>query len=415
MDIDIPFGQEKVKVKIQEPYEILIPKKIKVKNEKKTICDALKNPIGIKSFKDFLKSSKKLLVIVNDASKPTPTLKILEQIYPELSKHSDFRFLIATGTHKPPTEEECKYIFKEFYEEFKDKIFIHNSKDKNNLKYLGKNKNGNEIFINKMVTDIKNVIVIGSVEPHYFAGYTGGRKAFFPGVSSYETVEGNHRFALSDKACSLNISDNPIHDDLIDSIRFLKDINIFSIQIVLTRDYRIYAAKCGDILKSHNEIIKFANDVYCVPIKNKGNIVISIVPYPMDINLYQSQHALENGRFALEDDGIIILVSKCRMGIGNDAFLEILSKTNNSNEILELLGGKYKLGSHKSVRILNILSKANIFAVTELEDKFIEMAKMKPYSNIQSAVDDAIELISSKGKKPRIIIMPCGNLTVPII
>ena len=415
MEVDIPFGQNNVKVNIPEPCEILIPKTIKVKDEQKTIRDALSSPIGIESFKDFIDKSKLLLVIVNDASKPTPTSKILEQIYPELSKHYDFKFLIATGTHVPPNKEECQYIFGKFYEEFKDKIFIHDSKNKDNMNYLGQNKYGNEIHINKMVTDAENIIVIGSVEPHYFAGYTGGRKAFFPGVSSYETVEASHRFALSNKACSLNITDNPVHDDFIDSIKLLKNLKIFSIQIVLTKDYKIYAAKCGDIIRSFNEIIKYANDVYCVPIKQKGNIVISIVPYPMDINLYQSQHALENGRFALEEDGIIILVSKCRMGIGNDAFLEILSKTNNSDEVLELLGGKYKLGSHKSVRILNIKSKAQIFAVTDLENKIVEMAKLKPYSNIQSAVDDAIELIKSKGREPRIVVMPSGNLTVPLI
>lgn len=415
MEVDIPFGQSKAKVNVPEPCKILIPKKIEVKDEQKTIQDALRNPIGTGSFQDFVNASKQLLVIVNDASKPTPTSKILEQIYPELSKHSYFKFLIATGTHKPPNEEECRYIFGKFYEEFKDKIFIHDSKDKDNMKYLGQNKNGNDLFINRMVTDTENVIVIGSVEPHYFAGYTGGRKAFFPGVSSYETVEASHRFALSDKACSLNVSDNPIHDDFNDSIRFLKDVNIFSIQTVLTKDYKIYAAKCGDIIKSFDELIKYANDVYCVPIKHKGNIVISVVPYPMDINLYQSQHALENGIFALEDDGIIILVSKCRMGIGNDAFLEILSKTDSSNEVIELLGGKYKLGSHKSVRILNIKSKAQIFAVTDLEDKIIEMAKLKPYSNIQSAIDDAVKFIKARGRQPRTIVMPSGNLTVPLI
>lgn len=415
MEVSIPYGQEKINVNIPEACQILIPKKIRIDNEEKTINEALDNPIGVESFKKFVQNSKRLLIIVNDASKPTPTAKILEVIYPFISKHKDLKFIIATGTHKPPNKEECRFIFGRFYDIFKDKMFIHNSRKNENLIYIGKNKNGNELYINKMVADAGNVIVIGSIEPHYFAGYTGGRKAFFPGVASFETVEMNHRFAMSEKACSLNIKDNPVHDDFIDSVRFLGDINIFSIQTVLTQDYKVYAARCGDIIKSFDELIRYANEVYCVPLYKKGNIVISVVPYPMDINLYQSQHALENGKIALEDEGILVLVSKCRMGIGNDAFLELLSKANNKKEILDILGGKYKLGSHKSVRILNIRSKVQIFAVTDLKDETIETAKMKPYHNLQSAIDDAVKIIKKKGKQPKIVVMPLGNLTVPLL
>jgi nickel-dependent lactate racemase len=221
----------------------------------------------------------------------------------------------------------------------------------------------------------------------------------------------NHKFALSDNARSLCLKGNPIHEDFTDSLKFLKDINIFSIQTVLTKNYEIYAAKCGDIIKSFDEITEFANNIYCVPIREKGNIVVASVPYPMDINLYQSQHALENGKLALEDDGVMILVSKCRMGVGNDAFVEILSKVNSPQEVLDLHGGEYKLGSHKSYRILKIKSKAHIFAVTGLDDETVEKSKMKPYSDIQSAIDDAVKIV----KEPRIIVIPSGNLTVPFI
>ena len=415
MDVNIPYGEEKIKVNISEKCRILTPNKFKITNDDKIIEEALKKPIGSISFKEFVQKSKKLLVIVNDASKPTPTPKILEHIHPYLLNHQDVKFLVATGTHKPPNNEELRYIFGRFYDIFKDKIFINDSKKQENFKYIGKTTKGTEVHINRMVTDIRNVIVIGSIEPHYFAGYTGGRKAFIPGVSSFKTIEMNHKFALSEKASSLCLKENPVHNDLVDSIRFLKDINIFSIQTVLTSDYKIYSIKCGDIIKSFDELIGSAKKVYCVPIKEKGNIVLTVVPSPMDINLYQSQHALENAKLALEDNGILILVSKCRMGIGNDAFLELLSKANTSQEILDLLNGQYKLGSHKSVRILKIKSKNQIFAVTSLEDKIVEKAKFKPYPDIQSALDNAIKIIKEKGKKPKIIVIPTGNLTVPII
>ena len=97
----------------------------------------------------------------------------------------------------------------------------------------------------------------------------------------------------------------------------------------------------------------------------------------MDINLYQSQHALENAKLVLDEGGVLILVSKCRMGVGNDAFLEILSKANSPQDVLDLHNGEYKLGSHKSFRILKIRANADVFAVTDLDNKTIEKAKFK--------------------------------------
>ena len=102
----------------------------------------------------------------------------------------------------------------------------------------------------------------------------------------------------------------------------------------------------------------------------------------MDIDLYQSQNAFENGKLALEDDGIIILVSKCRMGVGNDAFLDLLCTAKTPKEVFDKLGNDYKLGYHKAARIAKIRTKAQIWAVTDLDDEIIKKVMMKPYESI---------------------------------
>jgi nickel-dependent lactate racemase len=152
-----------------------------------------------------------------------------------------------------------------------------------------------------------------------------------------------------------------------------------------------------------------------VPLKKKGNIVISAAPYPMDIDLYQSQKALDNGKLALEDEGIIILVSKCRDGIGEDAFLRLLCTADSPQKVLDILGDEYKLGYHKAAKMAQIGIRAKMWAVTDLDEDIIKKALLIPYKDIQKAVDDAIKLMKAKGKKPRIIIMPAGSLTIPII
>ncbi len=415
MQVKIPYGKENNKINIPEDSEILVPKKVKIKDENKLIEDALENPIGFESYDEFAEDCDRLLVIINDATRPTPTSKILKYLLPVLSSHPDIKFLIATGVHRAPTEEEFRYIFGDTYKVFRRKVYAHDARKDEDMTYLGKSKNGTEMYINKLVSEYKNILVIGSVEPHYFAGYTGGRKSFLPGVASYKTIEMNHKLALSDDARSLALEDNPVNEDMVDAMNVLKDLNVFSIQTVLTGDHKLFAVTAGDLHKSFDAAIKFSNQIFCVKLKQKGNIVITAAPFPMDIDLYQSQKALDNGKLALEDDGIIILVSKCRTGVGEDAFLELLCRADTPKEILNILKEEYKLGFHKAAKMAQIGIRAEMWAVTDLDDEIIKKAMLKPYSDIQTATDDAIKLIKSKGKKPRIVVLPFGSLTVPLI
>jgi nickel-dependent lactate racemase len=415
MVVDIPYGKQNIKVQIPTPYEILIPNKVKCNNQNEIIKEALKHPIGKEPLEEFTKRSERLLVIVNDATRPTPTSKILEYLYSLLSSHPGVKFLVATGVHRAPTLEEYQYIFGRFYKVFKDHIYTHDARKESDMIFLGKSKNGTEMYINKMISESGNVLVIGSVEPHYFAGYTGGRKSFLPGVASYKTIEMNHKLALSDNACSLALKGNPVHEDMMDAMNVLKDINVFSIQTVLTGDHKIYAVTTGDLLKSFEAAIQYANKVFCVPLKKKGNIVLTIAPYPMDIDLYQSQKALDNGNLALEHDGIIILVSKCRMGIGEAAFLDLFCKAETPEGVLEILADEYKLGYHKAAKMAAIGAHAQMWAVTDLSNEIVTKAMLKPYRSIQKAVDDAVKIMQNKGRQPRIIVMPSGSLTIPLL
>jgi len=271
------------------------------------------------------------------------------------------------------------------------------------------------MHINTSVPEIRNVLIIGSVEPHYFAGYTGGRKSFLPGVASYKTIEMNHKLALSDDARSLALDGNPVHEDMVDAMKVLENINIFSIQTVLTGDHELYAVTAGDLLKTFDAAIEAAKTIYCVPLRQRANIVISAAPYPMDIDLYQSQKALDNGKLALEDDGILIVVSKCRMGVGEATFLDLLTKAESCQGVLDILDDEYKLGYHKAAKMAQIGIRAQMWAVTDLDENIIKKAKLKPYFDIQTAVNDAIQVIKASGKQPRIVVMPSGSLTIPYL
>jgi len=202
---------------------------------------------------------------------------------------------------------------------------------------------------------------------------------------------------------------------MIDAMNVLKNLNIFSIQTILTAEHKIYAVTAGDLIKSFNEAIKYAKDVFCVPLKKRGNIVVSAAPYPMDIDLYQSQKALDNGKHALEEGGIIIIVSKCRDGIGEKQFLDLLSRAETSKQVFDFLDVEYKLGYHKAAKMAQVGLRADMWMVSDLDDNIIKNAKLKPFKNIKLALNQAIAEIKLKGKKPHIIIMPSGSLTIPNI
>ncbi len=414
MQIPVVYGKEKKLLNIDYECEILKPVDIKLEPEEKILEKGFFNPLNKESFEEFASSSDRLLIIVNDGTRPTTTAKILSYLTPILSNHPDVGFIVACGSHPGPTEEEFKFIFGEHFETIKDKVFVHDAKDKKNMKYVGKTKRGTPVYFNKKIFEYKNVVVINSVEPHYFAGYTGGRKSFLPGVAGYETIEHNHSFALSKDSCTLNLKGNPINEDMIDSVKLIEnDVNIFSIQLVLTSENKLYKITTGDLHDSFVKAVKYANNLFCIPITKKGNIVITVAPSPMDVNLYQSQKALENGKLALEKNGVIILLSKCYNVFGPDEFLKLLSKSDTPEKVLDALKKEYKLGFHKSGKIAELATFADIYAVTDIKEELVKKAFMKPFKNIQDAIDAAVKKIEKNGEKIRIIVMPYGGLTVP--
>ncbi|KXS40874.1 MAG: hypothetical protein AWU59_2348 [Methanolobus sp. T82-4] len=396
-------------------HEVIQPNEVEVEPESEIISRALENPVEMDSLKDFVAGSDKLLILVNDATRPTPTAKVLLEMRDTLRDHKDVRFLVATGAHRGPTEEEFRYIFGEVYDEFRDRIFVHDARKDEDMEFLGISSNGTEMYLNKMVKESKNIIPIGSVEPHYFAGYTGGRKSFLPGVASYKTIEMNHKHALSDAAQPLAVKKNPVAEDMDDAMKLLKDLNIFSIQTVLTADHGLYAIIAGDLFRTFDIAVEKANEVFGARCKRKGNIVLTAAPYPMDIDLYQSQKALENGKLALEEGGVIILVSKCRDGVGDDTFLDLLCSSKRCKDVMDRIEEGYKLGYHKAAKMAQIGIYAEMWAVSDLDDDILEKAKLKPYKNIQETFDRAVAEIRNKGKEPYAVILPQGSLTVPLL
>ena len=379
----------------------------------KAIDEALLEPLGKESFEHFIDTDERIVFIVNDGTRPTPTRKVLARIYSKI-KEKNIYFIVATGCHRAPTQEEWHFILgKEIYEDLhaKNRLWSHDSRN-DEMVYLGISSNGTQMYLNKIVADAKKVCAIGSIEPHYFAGYTGGRKAFLPGVAAYDTIQQNHLLALDLNAQALILKGNPVHEDMMDAMSVLGHIDVFAIMTVLDSDHDICAVRAGDLSDSFYAGIDKADEVFCVNIPQKADIVISVAPYPMDIDLYQSQKALDNGKLALNENGILIMVAKCRTGIGEEGFFKLMSSATSAQAVLDKIKCGYKLGYHKAAKMAEINLWAQSWAVSELSDEQMRAVHLKPYHDLNKALNDAI---SEKGKDATIIVLPFGSMTVPKI
>jgi nickel-dependent lactate racemase len=278
--------------------------------------------------------------------------------------------------------------------------------------HIGTSKNGTEMYVNRAGVEAHKIVIIGSVEPHYFGGYTGGRKAFLPGIASRKTITQNHKYALRPEAKALALEGNPVHEDMIDALKTIADKEIFSIMTVLDGEHRIYAATAGHIHDSFYAAIEAANEIFCVPVSGEADVVVSVAPYPMDIDLYQSQKALDNAKLALAPGGTLIMVSKCRMGVGDEAFLELLASCDTPQDTVAKLDQDYVLGWHKAGKMAEIAVKGEMWGVTDLDDETLKKAFIKPYKDLQQAFDDAL---AAKGAGARVLVMMNGSMSIPMI
>lgn len=410
MKIKIPYGNgiDTVELADRNVEQVILPNSVQSADEGETLREALTRPIRSPGLEAFLKGREDILLIVNDATRPTPTGRVLEIIYPML-KDRRFKILVATGSHRAPTEEEYELIFGKLHDELRDHVFVHDA-GKSPCFSLGMTRYGNELMLNTLVREADAIIPIGSIEPHYFAGYTGGRKSFMPGVAGRDCITANHKLAISRAAQAMVLNGNPVAEEFDDAEQFLEKFNIFSIMTVLDGDHRIYAAAVGDLRESFHSLLAKADEVFVVPIKRQAEIVVTVALEPNDIDLYQSQKALDNGKTALKEGGIIILVSACRSGIGSQAFLDLLSSETTCKAVIDKLDREYQLGYHKAGKMAEIGVKAQMWAVTPLDRNLIARAHMRPFGSVSEALAEAFRV---KGPDARVIFIMDGGITIP--
>lgn len=410
MKYEINVADQHISVDIpKNPVEVVKAEDLPELDQNRVISNSLVNPLDSPDLATFLNEKKNILIIVNDAARNTPTDLTIQAIYDEI-KNKNVKFLVAVGTHREPTESEYYRIFGKFYDEFKDRIFCHDSiSDK--MTFLGTTTRGTPVNINSEVVNADGVIIISSVEPHYFAGFTGGRKSFLPGIAAFSSIEKNHSLALLEDAKICRLEGNPVHEDMKEAADLVPTPAFCMLTVLDSFDKVVYASS-GNIHSALSAASQKVMEVFSPEVQEKAEIVIAINHPPLNRNLYQAQKGLENCKNILKKDGIFILVSQCSEGIGNSAFYELLSSCQTPEEVFNKIEANYKLGFHKAAKFVSFMRNHKLWLVSELADDKLEKIFINNFASVQEAVNKAI---MHKGTDAKVNLIHNAGIIAPRI
>ncbi len=399
----MPYGKTKVSVDMPSKYNVIVVKPTKaaaVHDETKEIKRALKNPIGSRRLSEIARAGKRAAIIVNDRTRPTPTARLLPPLFSELKECGveDVTIVFGLGIHRKQTEDEKRAILGELYGRVKS---VEN--DVNDCVYLGATKRGTPVEVFRPVVDADIVICTGTIEFHYYAGYSGGAKSILPAVCSKRSIDANHALMLDPESCAGRL-DSPVREDIEEAASFL-GID-FILNVVLNDRKEIAFAASGDYIDAHREGVAFLDKMQKVKVEPADILIVSPGGYPKDLDIFQSHKALEHARNAVREGGSIILVAECREGYGNRVFEEWLKF--GREEVIEKFKSGFVMGGHKAALIAALTKRADLYLVSSLPDEMVRKAYF-----ISATLEDALEAALAKhGESARIVVMPYGGSTL---
>ncbi|WP_278968436.1 nickel-dependent lactate racemase [Megasphaera elsdenii] len=417
---NLPFGKEKIKLELPEEqvagvlvshaHEYKAPK-----SEAELVADALANPIGSPKLSDLAKGKKNCVIISSDHTRPVPSHIIMPQLLAELRKGNpdiDITILIATGMHRATTKEEliAKYG-KEIAEH--EKFVIHVSRNDEDMVSVGTLPSGGDCRINKVAANADLLISEGFIEPHFFAGMSGGRKSVLPGIASKVTVLANHcsEFINSPHARTGILQGNPIHEDMLYAAKAAK--LAFICNVVIDADKKVIAAFAGDREKAHYAGADFEMKLAGVKPVPADIVITTNGGYPLDQNIYQSVKGMTAAEATCKEGGVIIDVSSCSDGHGGEDFYNNLKNAESiqkaMDEILARSRNETVFDQWEAQILMRMLLKFTIIMVTEAPQQMVEDMHMKYAASVDDALAMAKEVLAKKGiTDPKITVIPDG-------
>lgn len=415
-NISLPYGKNVLSLSIPSSLiaGVLVPSEhsaLSTECETDIVSKALRNPIGSPRLSELARNKKTIVVITSDHTRPVPSSITLPLILQEIrwgNPEAEITILIATGLHRGMTQQE---MIDKFGKEICDNEHLvnHDSYKKEHVTNLGTLPSGSKCEINNIAVNADLLVAEGFIEPHFFAGFSGGRKSVLPGVASQDCVNINHSApAIAHPLSATGVLDgNPIHEDMAEAAK-LANLS-FICNVLLDDKKRIISAFCGEYTQAHREgcdLLLSVSGVSPVP----AEIVITTNGgYPLDQNLYQCPKGLDAALACVKEHGVIILVAACEDGLGGENFGRMMiegSPKELLKRILETPPEKTISEQWCVQRFAEALQKHHIILVSNgIDQPTTELMNFIWAKSVEEAIEKAQSII---GKTAKITVIPDG-------
>jgi nickel-dependent lactate racemase len=339
---------------------------------------ALCAPIGASRLREIVKPGEKIAIITSDVTRPMPTYTVmpvlLDELYEAGARAQDITLVFALGSHRKQSEEERRKLAGE---RAWNEIACIDGDDADCVHY-GVTSRGTPVDIARAVAEADRRICLGNIEYHYFVGYSGGAKAIMPGVSTRNAIQSNHSRMVEAAACAGKLVGNPVRED-IEEAAAMVGID-FLLNVVLDEHKQILFAVAGDAVQAHRAGCEFLDTLYLKEIPARADIVlVSQGGAPKDLNLYQTQKALDNAKHAVKPSGVVILIGSCKEGLGERVFEEWMTTSPSPDYMIERIERDFQLGGHKAAAIALVLRNADVYLVSELDPALVRSMFLTPF------------------------------------
>lgn len=419
MIVQLAYGNSTLSVDLPDSKTTVIRPAHKpgLPDERAAVENALQNPIASPPLKQRIRPSDRLCILFTDITRATPNERILPWLLEHLKDHpcENITLLNQLGTHRPNTREElCQMLTPEVVRNYR--VVNHDCKNAGSLAQLGQTQDGTPALIHKLAVEADLRIVTGFIEPHFFAGFSGGPKGIMPGVAGLQTIMSNHgeKNIGHPKAAFGITNGNPLWEELRDIA--LRAGPSFLLNVTLNETREITAVFAGHLIHAHQKGCQFVQQSAMQPVPALFDVVLTTNSgYPLDLNLYQGVKGMSAGARILKNGGLLILVCECREGVPAGSSLDkLLQSAGSPEEILAMLATPgFAQPEQWQAQIQALIQRrAEVQVHSSLDRQTLEKIHLKPCPDIAGAVRQRLRQLRNKA---RIAALPQGPLTIPYV
>jgi nickel-dependent lactate racemase len=420
MKVKLAYGKEGLWIELPDDNVTVVEPRFVpgFPDETEAIRSALREPIGTPPLRDLVRRDDTVAIVFSDITRPQPRKRMLPVLLEELAHvlPENIVLINALGTHRPNTEEELiEMLGREIAEGYR--IVQHNAWDKGHMVYLGPTSFGHETYINGVYMEARVKILTGFIEPHFFAGFSGGPKAVLPGLADERSVLGNHDAEMiGHPRATWGVTEgNPIWEEMREMAA--KTEPTFLLNVTLNKNKEITGVFAGDVWQAHAAGTAFARQSVMVPVPEPFDIVITTNSgYPLDLNLYQAVKGMSAAALVVKEGGSIIAAAECWDGIPDHGeYKNILKIADSPQKLLEVIKAPgFLMQDQWEAQVqAQIQLKADVYVKTSyLSDEQIREALLLPCHSIKETL---AQLLKRYGPDATICVLPEGPQTAPYI